>query len=459
MSQQFKDQGGAATMDPSPLARRLTSKLASYLNSEKKLIKRRIKAEKVRKKEGRPHVVDYFHQVEDGYSHLASQVLGQFAQRYDIELRCHIVRGPEGKNAPDAALLLKLSQYDSALIADEYGLKFPRGSNPPSPEAVSQANALLANVPQADLPGLMPTVGDALWSGDEVALAALADEHGCASPEDTEARLNEATALRAQLKHYSGAMFHYEGEWYWGVDRLHYLEARLAELGADRQSDQSYITQCPEVSVEGVQNASDLTLEFFPSLRSPYTSIVFDETIQLAQKSGVKLSMRPVLPMVMRGVPATREKGMYIFSDTAREARRRDVAYGNMYDPIGNPVRRCYSIYPWAVSQGKGNELLSSFLKHAFALGVNTNNNRGLKRVVESAGLSWSEAKKHLGETEWEALLETNRLSMYEGGLWGVPSYRLIDAQGQTHLEIWGQDRLWLVAREIRRLHGTQSAS
>jgi 2-hydroxychromene-2-carboxylate isomerase len=450
MSEQFRDQGGAATMDPSPLARRLTSNLASYLNSEKKLIKRRIKAEKARKKEGRPHVVDYFHQVEDGYSHLASQVLEQFSQRYDIELRCHIV---VGKNAPDAALLLKLSQYDSALIANEYGLNFPRGSNPPSPETVSQANALLANVPQAELPKLMATVGDALWSGDEAALATLTDQHGCASSEDTEARLNAATALRAQLKHYSGAMFHYEGEWYWGVDRLHYLEARLADLGADHQSDQPYITQCPDVSVEGVDNASDLTLEFFPSLRSPYSSIVFDETIELAEKAGVKLSMRPVLPMVMRGVPLTREKGMYIFSDTAREARRRGVAYGNMYDPIGNPVRRCYSLYPWAVSKGKGNELLSSFLKHAFALGVNTNNNRGLKRVVESAGLGWSEAKTHLGETEWEALLETNRLSMYEGGLWGVPSYRLTDAQGQTHLEIWGQDRLWLVAREIRRLH------
>ena len=397
MSQQFKEQGGAATMDPSPLARRLTSNLASYLNSEKKLIKRRLKAEKARKKEGRPHVVDYFHQVEDGYSHLASQVLEQFADRYDIELRCHMVRGPEGKNAPDAALLLKLSQYDSALIADEYGLKFPIGSNPPSPEAVSQANALLANVPQADLPRLMATVGDALWSGDEAALATLADEHGCASPENTEARLNAATALRAQLKHYSGAMFHYEGEWYWGVDRLHYLEARLAELGADRQSDQPYITQCPEVSVDGVHNASDLTLEFFPSLRSPYTSIVFDETVEFAEKAGVKLSMRPVLPMVMRGVPATREKGMYIFSDTAREARRRGVAYGNMYDPIGNPVRRCYSLYPWAVSQGKGNELLSAFLKHAFALGVNTNNNRGLKRVVESAGSELERGKKTPG--------------------------------------------------------------
>ena len=261
MSQQFKDQGGAATMDPSPLARRLTSNLASYLNSEKKLIKRRLKAEKARKKEGRPHVVDYFHQVEDGYSHLASQVLEAFAGRYDIELRCHIVRGPEGKNAPDATLLLKLSQYDSALIANEYGLNFPRGSNPPSPETVSQANALLATAPQADLPRLIATVGDALWSSDETALATMADEHGCASPEDTEARLNAATALRAQLKHYSGAMFHYAGEWYWGVDRLHYLEARLADLGADHQSDQPYITQCPDVSVEGVDNASDLTLE------------------------------------------------------------------------------------------------------------------------------------------------------------------------------------------------------
>ena len=453
MSQQFKEQGGAATVNPSPLTRLITSNLASYLNSEKKLIKRRLTAEKARQKADRTHVVDYFHQVEDGYSHLASQVLEKFARRYDIELRCQIVRGPEGKNAPDAALLLKLSQYDSALIADEYGLNFPSGGIPPSPESVRQANALLANVPRTELPTLMATVGDTLWRGDDASLAALIDQHGCASPDETEVRLNLDTALQRELKHYSGAMFHYEGEWYWGVDRLHYLEARLGELGADHQPAQPHITRCPEVTIEGVDNASDLTLEFFPSLRSPYTSIVFDETIELAKKAGVNLVVRPVLPMVMRGVPLTREKGAYIFSDAAREARRRGVGYDKMYDPIGNPVRRCYSLYPWAVRQGRGNELLSSFLKHAFAIGVNTNNNRGLRRVVESAGLNWSEAKAHLGENEWEALLETNRLSMYESGLWGVPSYRLIGTQGQTHLEIWGQDRLWLVAREIRRLH------
>ena len=41
---------------------------------------------------------------------------------------------------------------------------------------------------------------------------------------------------------------------------------------------------------------------------------------------------------------------------------------------------------------------------------------------------------------------------MYELGLWGVPSYHLMDADGETALAVWGQDRLWLVAREIERL-------
>ena len=41
---------------------------------------------------------------------------------------------------------------------------------------------------------------------------------------------------------------------------------------------------------------------------------------------------------------------------------------------------------------------------------------------------------------------------MYEDlGLWGVPSYRLLDAEGRTLLSVWGQDRLWLVAAEIKR--------
>lgn len=80
----------------------------------------------------------------------------------------------------------------------------------------NRANALLALAPQRQLPTLMVAVGHAVWFGDDAALTALADEHGCASSVETQHRLDEGTALRQTLKHYSGAMFHYEGEWYWG---------------------------------------------------------------------------------------------------------------------------------------------------------------------------------------------------------------------------------------------------
>ena len=200
-----------------------------------------------------------------------------------------------------------------------------------------------------------------------------------------------------------------------------------------------------------VPSDGSLTMEIYVSLRSPYSAVIYDRAVKLAKDSGVALSVRPVLPMVMRGVPATPMKGLYIFMDAAREARALGVDYGNFSDPIGEPARRCYSLYPWAEAEGKGSELISSFLRHAFALGVSTLADKGLQKVVEAAGLDWQVAKKHLGETGWESLLEENRIAMYGAGCWGVPSFRLLDATGAPIVTLWGQDRLWVIAREIRK--------
>jgi len=41
---------------------------------------------------------------------------------------------------------------------------------------------------------------------------------------------------------------------------------------------------------------------------------------------------------------------------------------------------------------------------------------------------------------------------MYDSGLWGAPSFRLLDSDKKPVLALWGQDRLWLVAREIQNL-------
>ncbi|MDG2080083.1 MAG: DsbA family protein, partial [Pseudomonadales bacterium] len=262
----------------------------------------------------------------------------------------------------------------------------------------------------------------------------------------------EGTKRRAALKHYSGAMFYFGDEWYWGVDRLYHLEKRLASLGVDRNPGQALLVDRPPLDAGQLKDNGSLTLEVYPSLRSPYTAISIDRAVKLALDAGVKLVVRPVLPMIMRGVPATREKGMYIFMDAAREANAAGTPYGNFSDPIGEPVRRAYSLYSWADEQGKGAEFISSFLSCAFAQGVNTNRESGLKKVVEQAGLDWNSAKELVGKPGWEHALEKNRQAMYEAGLWGVPSFRLLDENGEQVLALWGQDRLWLFAREIQRL-------
>ena len=82
---------------------------------------------------------------------------------------------------------------------------------------------------------------------------------------------------------------------------------------------------------------------------------------------------------------------------------------------------------------------------------MNTSGDAGLRRVVEAAGLPWEEARAILGNDGWQDEIEANRQAMYELGLWGVPSFRLLGSGGETLVRAWGQDRLWLVSREIQR--------
>lgn len=446
----FKEQGGIATMDPSPLRRWVISKVMSIQASPARMQKRRAKTERARQKANLAHQVEYFHQVDDGYSHLTAQVLQQLVTRYGIELRIHLVSAPTGANVAEPELLSQLSYQDAQAIAPHYGLTFPAIDTLPSKQNIALAESILAAQSGEKALAIIESVSSALWQNDETKLQRLANEHGSASEQDTQNKISAGNALRASLGHYSGGMFYYGGEWYWGVDRLNHFEHRLQDLQLDNSAGQACIAERPAIEIAPIKNPSSLTLEIYASVRSPYTAIVFDRALQLAAKTGVTCVVRPVLPMVMRGVPATREKGLYILFDTAREARLADVPYGNIYDPIGQPARNCYALYHWAKQHNKGTELLSNFMRAAFADGINTNKVKGLQYVVEQTGLDWQQAKNNLASSAWEQELEENRLTMYDSGLWGVPSFRLLNEDGEELLATWGQDRLWLVAKAIQ---------
>jgi 2-hydroxychromene-2-carboxylate isomerase len=182
-----------------------------------------------------------------------------------------------------------------------------------------------------------------------------------------------------------------------------------------------------------------------------------DRVLAFRERLPIDLVLRPVLPMVMRGLPVPRAKQLYITLDTKREAEDAGVRFGRMCDPVGRPVERCFSLYPWARERGREAELLRSFTQAAFAEGVDTGCDAGLRLVVERAGLSWSEAQGHLDREGWRDELEANRKQLFALGLWGVPSFRLLGRAGEPDYATWGQDRLWRIEQEIRRRLGSAS--
>lgn len=388
-------------VDPPRPARWLISRVMSRVADPDQRARRRAKAERQRIKANAPHRIEYFHQHDDPYSLLAAQVLTTLQERYDIELATHHIRGTGGAMQPELEQLEMWAKRDAEMIAQPYGLTAPSMLNTPNE-----------------------------------------------TPDNAE--LDAGSARLAELGHYSGAMFYYAGEWYWGVDRLFYLEQRLRDLGACRDPSLPFICPRPDIDVSGV-DASNLTLDFYPSLNSPYTAIIYDKTIAMARDCGIKLHHKPVLPMLMRGLPVPRPKARYILFDTAREAEHLGVPFGPVLFPVGQPTRDIYSLFPYARSQGREIELLSAALRLAFAQGVGLHTTKGLRRAVEEAGLDWAEAKGHLGNDAWQAETARNQREMTQGlGLWGVPSYRLRGGEGHEDLCVWGQDRLWLIAAEIR---------
>ena len=110
-----------------------------------------------------------------------------------------------------------------------------------------------------------------------------------------------------------------------------------AALGIDREVGRPSLVPRPQIINGPLKDHARLTLEFYVFFAVPIPLLSLIE-LSLTASTGVQLALRPVLPMAMRGVPATRAKGIYIFMDAAREAREAGVDFGHFYDPIGDPT-------------------------------------------------------------------------------------------------------------------------
>ncbi|MFM7396200.1 MAG: DsbA family protein [Gammaproteobacteria bacterium] len=379
-------------------------RVAQFLTSERRRDLRRSLRSLERRVTRRSPTVHYFHQFDDPYSTLAASQLERLTSRYAIRIECHAVPPPDLAAAPEFTALRKWSERDAAALASRFGLGAPEN--------------------HAELADLTET------------------------PETIE----RGGALRERLGHYLGAMFYFEGEWYWGIDRLHHLEARLRQSGLAETGEDPGTLMPPDLRLLSLPKSKDPsrtppTITFFCSLRSPYTWLAVPRIRQLAQHYGAKLELKFVLPMVMRGLPIPTAKRFYILLDAKREATRLGLPFGDVADPVGRPAERGLAVLHHAIQRGCGEAFLESFLRGVFAEGIDAGGSRGLARIATRAGVDSHTVDLALADDTWRRAAEHHRNELLSTGLWGVPSFRVAGLPAY-----WGQDRLWCLEDDLIRL-------
>ncbi len=398
----------------------------------------------------RPHVVSAFLQLDDPYSYLLAQYLPEMVESYDVELRLYLSEARDGGYRPEPEMMAEYAVMDCIRLAAELGIPFlDKGTTPPVEHRRSMLEAIANLAGKSDFDAEFLRALAVYWRGDAEAASRLGAT-GAGQAEDV---INRAKDRQQSLGHYNSATVHYGGEWYWGIDRLHYLLERLDGLGAAkaasptpqlvslRQATQLSLPVAPPVA------ARDLPpLELFHSIRSPYSYLALQQTFDIADAFGLQLKLRPVLPMVMRGMQVPKPKLMYIARDAAREAERRGIAFGKIADPLGAGIERCLAVFPYAESEKRGREFLLNAGEAIWSQGIDLATDAGMRKVTGRTGLFWPDVSAAMESDEWREPVEANRASMMASGSWGVPTLRMGD------FVAWGQDRDWLLVRHIEEL-------
>jgi 2-hydroxychromene-2-carboxylate isomerase len=384
--------------------------------------------------------LDLYFDIGDPWSYLAAQVSRRLVDAYGVELGVHVVTPPASDVDPAPTLRTKHAVRDAQLLADYWNVDFP-GKKEADPGALRDVGtSLVKDRPAGDQLTAALELTTAMWSGDKKQLAQLLGKWGTESSMRVPPILNANYAELRKAGHYQGGMLAYGGEWYWGVDRLRYLEEALA---TDTGKPVAGVVAPRGETGARPLSEKPLTCEMWFSFRSPYSYLALEQIEGVL--GGVPLQLRPVLPMVQRGAQLPNVKRMYIVRDAKREADRLGISFGEICDPIGAGVENCIAIAHWANERGQLLAFAKSAMRGIWAEARDMAEYVDLRHVVERAGLPWAEARAAIGNEAAVKWATANAADLAVIGLWGVPSFRCGD------FVAWGQDRLPLLADRLRR--------
>lgn len=392
----------------------------------------------------KPRTLDVYFDIADPWSFLAGQAVERLLAAYPVELAFHVITPPASDVDPAPQLRGKYAVRDAQSLAAYWDVDFP-GKKEPDPGMLRDIGTVLVRErPAKEQLAAAMELTRALWSSDKKLLVTLLgkwgqDSHGAVAP-----ILNTSYADLRKAGHYQGAMIHWNGQWYWGVDRLSYLEAALAaDLGAPVAN---VVKPRPEAE-RGAErlSAKPLACDFWFSFRSPYSYLALEQIEGVLAPHAVPLALRQVAPLVTRGLPMPTVKRLYIVRDAKREADRLGIPFGEICDPLGPGVTNCLAIQHFANHRGAGLAFARSAMRGIWSEARDVADYVDLRFIVERAELPWEEAKAVLDSPDGPKAAHENAADLNGIGLWGVPAFRVGDYVG------WGQDRLPLLADLLRR--------
>lgn len=389
-----------------------------------------------------------YYRADDPYSHLLAQVVPRLKSVYGITVDIVPVAKPGLGANPAPEMLLHHAMRDAAILAELHGLSFPQDAKPPPEDRVRRAHAVLLEPrPKEEQAKLAIELGEAVWREDGDALARLVERHGGLSGESVSPALDANYEALERAGHYQPGMLHYGGDWYWGVDRLRHLEARLQHEGLEGSLELPEDLSPRLASSIESGDADDRRLELFFSFRSPYSYVAIPQLLELRDRFGIQVKVRPVLPMVMRGLEVPRAKRLYIAHDAKREADRLGVPFGRVCDPLGKGIGYCMAIF-FQCAEGTDYELdfVHSIGKGVWSEARDVAHIPDLVYLCGRAGIGEAAVRAAIQDRTWKDKAQANRDALTGLGLWGVPSFRI------GSYVTWGQDRIPLLEAEIARL-------
>ena len=375
--------------------------------------------------------LELYYEAGDPHSQLCAALARRLLPRLGTLLRVRLVPTPSAETYPEEARQRAFAAADAARLAPCHGL--------PVPQALTPAQA-------AQLQARLAAAGDGaeFLAAEEVALAELAAGRPVSGPVadsgSLQALLQANASRRHQLAHYLPAMWQYRGEWFWALDRLEFLRARLKADGVLADSaplSTPDVSRLPEAPV-----TPGTPLEFWYSFRSPYSYLAAVELLRRrAAGHGTELRVRPVLPMVMRGLPVPSIKRLYIVRDVKRCADAQGIPFGRIHDPVGDPALRLLTVFPAEANVDTQLRYCAIAGQSVWAEGLNAGRDDVLQSIYERCRLDWAPAAAKLARGIDTQYAQDNRDALFAAGLWGVPSFRAGD------FTTWGQDRLWMVEK------------